>query len=160
MDETMELLRRSDVFRGLSDEQLGRVLALGQQRQFGEGETIVREDEQGQTCFFLLGGRVDIEVSAPFAGGAKGNAQRLATIKRGEMFGELSLVDGFLRSASARAADAVDALSFDNAELGGLMENDPAIGYRIMHNIANVLSGRIRSTNMKLRNALSDIFYY
>ena len=155
--EVQELLKRSDVFAGLDQAQLGRMIELGELRTFPEGETIVQEDRQGTSCFFLVSGRVDIEIQAAFAGRTP---QKLATLKRGEMFGELSLVDGFLRSATARAAEPVEVLVFENEKVEALMAEDPAIGFRIMRNMANVLSSRIRSTNMKLRNALSDIFYY
>lgn len=156
-DAVKDLLKRSDVFSGLGEPQIDAVMGLGTRETLPAGTVIVEEDKQGTSCFFLLQGRVDIEIRPPFAGGGP---QKLATIKRGEMFGELSLVDGFLRSATARAADEIELLRFDNEALGKLMEEDTQIGYRIMKNVANVLSGRIRSTNMKLRNALSDIFYY
>lgn len=153
--EERELLKRSQVFAGLDDEQLTRVLDLGEACAFPENEVIVIEDKQGVDCYFVLGGRVGIEIQSPFGSAT----QKIATIKRGEMFGELSLVDGFLRSATARANDEVVALRFNNARLEELMEDDPRIGFRIMRNLANVLSSRIRNTNMKLRNALSDIIY-
>ena len=60
----------------------------------------------------------------------------------------------------ARAVEQVSVLRFNNAALEQLMDADSDIGYRIMRNVANVMSARIRSTNMKLRNALSDILYY
>jgi CRP-like cAMP-binding protein len=156
-DETFEALKRSDVYAGLSDEQLKAVLALAEERSYAEGVTIVEEDSRAEACFFLTSGRVDIEVRGSYAGRGP---QRLATLKRGEMFGELSLVDGFLRSATARAADPVTALVFENVKLEAFMQADPAAGYRIMRNVANVLAGRMRTMNMKLRNALSDILYY
>lgn len=157
MSDHLEALKRSDVFAGLTDEQLVAVIGLGEHKSYAEGDTIVEEDSKAEACFFLLTGRVDIELRASYSGRGP---QKLATLKRGELFGELSLVDGFLRSATARAVDAVEVLSFDNARLEGLMEGDPAVGLVIMRNIANVLSTRIRGTNMKLRNALSDILYY
>jgi CRP/FNR family cyclic AMP-dependent transcriptional regulator len=152
-----ELLKRSDMFAGLTEEQLGRIVALATSHAHVEGDVIVEEDQKGARCYFVSSGRVDIEIRPPFAGRA---AQKIATIKSGECFGELSLVDGFLRSATARAIEPVEVVAFDNAALEKLMEEDPRIGFRIMRNIASVLSARIRTTNMKLRNALSDIFYY
>ncbi|MCO5165793.1 MAG: cyclic nucleotide-binding domain-containing protein [Planctomycetes bacterium] len=157
MIRNLELLKRSDIFGGLSDEQLARVLELARPQVFSEGQTIIEEDQRGTDCHFLLAGRVDIEIRAPFAGRGP---QRIATLKVGEMFGELSLVDGFLRSATARAVEPTEVLSFENTALEALMEQDPRIGYRIMRNVANVLAARMRTTNMKLRNALSDVFYY
>ena len=152
------LLKHSQVFEGLSDEQVDRVAELGQVETFPEDTVVVEEDKAGKSCYFVLKGRVDIEIRSPFGGSDK--VQKIATIKRGEMFGELSLVDGFLRSASARAVEAIEVLAFENTRLEQLMEDDPRIGYQIMRNVANVLSSRIRTTNMKLRNTLSDILYY
>ena len=157
-DSHRNLLKHSQVFEGLTDEQLDRVAALGEVETFPEDAVIVEEDKAGKSCYFVIQGRVDIEIRSPFGGSDK--VQKIATIKRGEMFGELSLVDGFLRSASARAAEAIEVLAFENAKLEHLMEEDPRIGYQIMRNVANVLSSRIRTTNMKLRNTLSDILYY
>lgn len=157
MSENGDLLARSDMFQGLGAAQAQAVVELGEVRAFDEGAVIVKEDEKAEACFFVLAGRVDIEVRATYSGRGP---QKIATLKRGEVFGELSLVDGFLRSATARAAEHVELLAFDNAKLEELMGADPALGFRIMKNVANVLSGRIRATNMKLRNALSDILYY
>jgi len=153
--EERELLKRSQVFAGLNDEQLARLHTLGEACTFEENEVIVEEDKQGVDCYFVLGGRVDVIIRSPFGSAS----QKIATIKRGEMFGELSVVDGFLRSATAKASDPVSALRFSNAKLEELMDDDPRIGFQIMRNLANVLSSRIRNTNMKLRNALSDILY-
>jgi CRP/FNR family transcriptional regulator/CRP/FNR family cyclic AMP-dependent transcriptional regulator len=157
MGEHDDLLIRSDMFQGLDEGQIEAIVAIGECRSFGPGAEIVQEDETANAVFFLLSGRVDIEIRAAYAGRGP---QRLATLKRGEVFGELSLVDGFLRSATARAGDAVEVLAFDNAKLEALMSADPTAGFRIMRNIANILGSRIRTTNMKLRNALSDILYY
>jgi CRP/FNR family transcriptional regulator, cyclic AMP receptor protein len=157
MSDNGDLLARSDMFLALDEPQIQTVLDLGEVRTFSEGAVIVEEDEKAEACFLVLSGRVDIEVRATYSGRGP---QKIATMKRGEVFGELSLVDGFLRSATARAVDSVEVLTFDNTKLEALMAADPALGYRIMKNVANILSGRIRVTNMKLRNALSDILYY
>lgn len=157
MTPNLELLRRSDVFGGLDDAQLTRVLSLAEPQVFAEGAAILEEDQRGACVYFIAAGRVDIEIRPPFSGRAP---QKIATLKGGDVFGELSLVDGFLRSATARAVEPTEVLGFENTALEKLMEDDPRIGYRIMRNIANILSSRIRTTNMRLRNAISDIFYY
>lgn len=157
MTTNLERLEQSGAFTGLSPEQLARLEALAKPVQFEAGQVLLEEDERGKRFFLLLGGRVDIELRPPFEGR---DPQRLATIKPGEVLGELALVDGFLRSATGRASEAVEALEFENQAVEALMDEDPAIGYRIMRNLAGQLAQRIRSTNMKLRNALGDIFYY
>ena len=157
MIKNLEMLKRSDVFGGLTDDQVGRILELARPQVFAEGATIVEEDQKGSSCYFITSGRVDIEIRPPFAGA---RMQKIATIKSGEVFGELSLVDGFLRSATARAIEPTEVMAFENTAMEKLMEQDPRIGYRVMKNIANVLAARIRTTNMKLRNAIADVFFY
>ncbi len=154
---SIELLKRSDVFAGLTDEQLERVDALAERVSVPEDAAIVEEDERGTRCYLLVTGRVEIEVRPPYG---DRRPQKIATITAGQPFGELSLVDGFLRSATARALEPTELLAFENKRLEELMADDPKIGYRVMRNLASLLAARIRSTNMKLRNALSDVFYY
>lgn len=157
MAEALELLRKSAVFAHLTPEQLARIEALGRRIAFDEGQLLLEEDTAGEGCYFLLEGRLEVEVRSPFAGRPP---QKLATIHPGELVGELSLVDGHLRSASVRALETGAALEISNTALLALLEQDPAIGFRVMRNLAHQLSQRIRSTNMKLRNALMDVLYY
>ena len=152
-----ELLQASEIFAGLDEAQLERLAELAEEEAHPEGSVVVEEDTRGSACYFLLQGRVDVEIGSPLPGRAP---QTLATLKKGESFGELSLVDGYLRSASVRAVAPIELLRFDSAAMETLMEEDPAIGYRVMRNVARVLATRIRSSNMKLRNALSDVLFY
>ncbi len=150
-------LKRSGVFQGLDDRELALIEALCDRKEIAEGTLILEEDGKGGQVFLLLSGRVDIEIRAPFDGK---RAQKIATLRSGELFGEVSLVDGFLRSANARAAESCTVLCLDDKKLRALMESDPALGFKVMKNLARVLATRIRDTNMKLRNTLSEITYY
>ena len=152
-----EALRRSGVFQGLSDEELGKVEALCLKREFREGELIIEEDRKGSYVFLILAGRVQIEVRSPFD---PKRSQPIALLRSGELFGEVSLVDGFLHSANARAAERCEVLALDDGKLRALMDSDPALGFTIMKNLARILAARLRETNMKLRNTLSEITYY
>jgi CRP-like cAMP-binding protein len=152
-----DALRRSGVFQGLDDRELSKIEALCERREFVDGTLIVQEDSKGGQVFLLLSGRVHIEVRSPFEAG---RSQTIATLRGGELFGEVSLADGFLRSANARAAERTEVLSIDDAKLRAAMEADTTLGYKVMKNLARVLATRIRDTNMKLRNTLSEITYY
>ena len=68
MIKNLEMLKRSDVFNGLTDEQLGRVFELAKPQVFAEGAMILEEDQKGASCYFTTSGRVDIEIRAPFSG--------------------------------------------------------------------------------------------
>jgi CRP-like cAMP-binding protein len=152
-----DALKHADVFKGLTEDELSKVEKLCRTDQVAEGVLILEEDKKGGSVFLLLSGRVDIEIRPPFDAKA---AQRIATIKPGELFGEITLVDGFLRSANARAVESCTIASIDDAKLRDLMERETAVGYKVMKNLARVLAGRVRDTNMRLRNTLSEMLYY
>ena len=46
-----------------------------------------------------------------------------------------------------------------DGKLVDLMEQDHTVGYKVMKNVAHVLAARIRETNLRLRNAISDVLY-
>jgi hypothetical protein len=46
-----------------------------------------------------------------------------------------------------------------NDGLRRLLEENPALGYRVMENVARLLAGRIRETNLKLRNTIANLLY-
>jgi CRP/FNR family transcriptional regulator, cyclic AMP receptor protein len=154
---TRDALHRSGVFQGLDEKELAKIEALCERREFADGTLIVQEDQKGGQVFLLLSGRVSIEVRSPFEAG---RAQTIATLRSGELFGEVSLADGFLRSANTRAAEKCEVLSIDDGKLRAAMEDDPALGFKVMKNLARVLAARIRDTNMKLRNTLTEITNY
>ncbi len=154
--EHKEAMRQSDLFRTLSDEEIGRVADLCEQRSYPADGAIINEDERGTEIFVVVKGRVDIEIRRPLGGDA---SQTIDTLGPGHVFGELTLVDGFLRSATVRARGPVECLVIPDGKLISLMDADHTIGYRIMRNVSQVLSARIRETNLRLRNALADVIF-
>jgi CRP-like cAMP-binding protein len=154
---TREVLADVPLFKALSDEELEAVEKIAQTKTFKANDILIEEDSSGGAFFVVLSGRVDVEIRPPLSSDPP---QRIATLKPGEVVGELSLVDGHRRSASARAISAVDALALDEKQFRALMQREPAIGFKVMRELARVLSARVRDTNLKLRNALSDLISY
>lgn len=148
-----DALRKSEVFSKLSDDEVAKIEPLCQLTSFEPGHLVIEEDQKGGRCFVIVKGRVDIEIRNPFGE----DTTKIATIRAPDMLGELSLVDGFLRSANARASDKVTVIAVDDTRLRALMEQDASIGYKLMREISKILATRIRDTNLKLRNALADI---
>lgn len=154
--DVSKVLQESDLFRGLDAAQLARVAVLAESRPFADGDAVVFEDQPGGELFVIASGRFEITISPPFGGG---ESQRICTLEPGELFGEVSLVDGFRRSATVRALGASHVVAIADDRLRRLMEEDAKIGYHVMRNLARVLAARIRDTNLKLRNTLSNLLY-
>lgn len=129
-----KLLDRVQVFRGMSGDELIHLLEAAEKCTFQPGETIVREGSTGAWLYVIIDGQVTVLKSA------KGKSAELARLQPGDSFGEMSLIDQQLRSASVIADTACVMLR--------LSENacwkHPDSSARIYRNIARILSQRLR----------------
>jgi CRP-like cAMP-binding protein len=81
--------------------------------------------------------------------------QAIATLRRGQSFGELALVDEGIRSASAQCTSAkADLLLIPRTELLDLCDMDRDLGYKLMRNIASDLATKLRTTDLLVRDQL------
>ena len=119
-----------------------------------EGKCLILEFASSPGYWGLPGGRIDKGESAKVAFSRELKEEIVYTMHDGQIFGELSLVDGSPRSASVKAQNKVRTCRFDFDILNELLEKKPRIGYLLMKNIAVIISARIRNTNMLWRNSL------
>ncbi|MDA0239585.1 MAG: cyclic nucleotide-binding domain-containing protein [Proteobacteria bacterium] len=96
--------RRNAINFGEDERRTGHDRRLDSRRgertiEFEDGDYIFREQETGDSAFIVKSGRVEIVKSA-----SSGEAV-MASLKPGELFGEMALIDNQPRMASARAAD-------------------------------------------------------
>lgn len=155
---TLGVLRQADIFYGFSPEQLERVASISQERQVGAGEIIFRENSSSDELFIIARGEVEILVDPALVSDRPDTPSRpttIATLRRGQSFGEVALVDQGLRSATARSASHDTALlAIPRAGLLALCDSDPLLGYRLMFNLAADLALKIRNTDLRVREQL------
>jgi CRP/FNR family cyclic AMP-dependent transcriptional regulator len=153
MQMVLPVLRDADVFYNLSAEQLERIAAICTMIRPSKGTILLRENCPGDEMYLISSGSVDVLVD-PAMLGLKTDAAptTVATLRRGQTFGEVVLVDEGLRSAIVRVAeDNTVLLSIRRDDLIRLCEQDYELGYLIMRNIAADLAFKIRSTDLMVR---------
>ena len=97
----VQFLEDSPLFQSLSMQQLASISKDVQTRRFGQGEIIFREGDPGQMLYLVRSGQVRI-----FVNGLDGTETSVILFGRpGDMFGELAVIDGLPRSATAVALD-------------------------------------------------------
>ncbi|MBT3233080.1 MAG: cyclic nucleotide-binding domain-containing protein [Calditrichaeota bacterium] len=146
-----DALAKAGLIKGMDEAEVDDLIEIAEEREFSNGISIIREDSKTRDLYIVLKGRATVTLSIP-SGELK--EEIVYTMHDGQIFGELSLVDGSPRSASVKAQNKVRTCRFDFDILNELLEKKPRIGYLLMKNIAVIISARIRNTNMLWRNSL------
>ena len=135
-----ELLQQHPLLARLSLEQVLRFAQAGELERFEPGEDIVVEGTLGDSLYLILAGAASVHI-----GGAQ--TRPLATLRPGEFFGEMSLVEPAVRSATVRAREATEVFRVPHYALANLLDDDPVVLHLVLVTIIRVLSKRLRDTN-------------
>jgi CRP/FNR family cyclic AMP-dependent transcriptional regulator len=156
MTAIVTYLKQSDIFFQLTQTQLELVANLCHEVVYSADQILFEENSSSKELYIIAHGEVDILVStAMITGKTPANIPDkvvITTLKRGQSFGEVALVDEGLRSATARAAvKDTHLLIIPRDKLIMLCETYPQLGYRLMYNLAADLAMKLRNTDLKIR---------
>ena len=158
MSNIVNYLKQSDIFYQFTPTQLEMVANLCQEVIFQAGEIIFKENSDSKELYVIVQGEVEILINPSTIGSVSENKYKdsvIATLRRGQSFGEVALVDEGLRSASARAVQkGTRLLVVSRDKLIMLCETYPQLGYRLMYNLAADLAMKIRNTDLRIREQL------
>ncbi|HEX5100349.1 MAG TPA: DUF1003 domain-containing protein [Polyangiaceae bacterium] len=139
------LLREIPLFESMEDSDL---IVLGNkltQKAFGEGDVIFDQGDEGDAMYLIEEGAVDI------VAGSGSQRVTLASLFSGQYFGELSLLDGAPRSATALAARPTHALALERDHFVEFVRSRPEAALSIMHELGE----RMRATNELMTRTVS-----
>jgi len=105
-----------------------------------DGELVFREGDETTEMFIVQSGRIEIVKDVA------GHEVRLAILERGSFFGEMSLLEGLPRSATAKALGETKLLVLRPGSLLLQIRRDPTFAFELLQQ----MSGRIRDLNDKL----------
>jgi CRP/FNR family transcriptional regulator, cyclic AMP receptor protein len=124
-------LARIPFFAGLDSPALERVAAGTRTRRFRRGEVIFHAGDPGDALFIIVSGEVKIALPSE-----AGDEAILATLRAGDVFGELALLDGAPRSASASALVATEAVVLPRDPFLELIAAEPAVRDALLASLA------------------------
>lgn len=139
----IEFLQQVPLFYKLNDKQLGYIADICTKKQFKAGTVLFREKEPGSVFYIVYSGSVKLYLS-----NQSGDEKILSIFKTGDSFGELSLIDGKPRSASAQALEDSVMIALSANNFLELLKWNFEITLCIMQELAQ----RLRDTNQHVHD--------
>lgn len=127
MPADTSLLTSVPLFERFSDEERAELAAQLDEEEFAQGQLIFKRGDPGGAIFIVASGEVEI-----FIEDSTGKRIVFETARAGDFFGELSLLDGQPRSASAQALSSTRALRVDRADLEHLFARHPTAAMDVL----------------------------
>jgi CRP-like cAMP-binding protein len=128
------MLESVPLFRDLSAADLGTLASSLRTRRYRRGEVIFHQGDPGDALHIIISGRV--KISSPSESGVEAI---LTTLRPGEFFGSLALLDGAPRSASATAIEATETLILPRDRFRQLVNDWPEIRDHVFAELAREL---------------------
>lgn len=142
-------LRRFRAFRHFSDSQLFLLGQTGHSEAFRQAQVIMREDYEERDVFVILAGKVQVCRRSPIG------TQTLATLGVGDLFGDVSFVDGKPRSSTVIGAEAGTLLRLGAKDLEQLSTANRELGVALLWTFWHALAAKTRAANASMTQIIS-----
>lgn len=135
IENTVNLLKRIPLFRGLKRRQLERLANKFVERAYDADATIVEQGKGGEGFFIIISGQAEVIH-------LRSDDSRVVLNPLGpaEFFGELALLTNTMRTASVVATDQVNCLVLTRWDFLGLLKDDAEMSVTVLQELAERFS--------------------
>jgi CRP/FNR family cyclic AMP-dependent transcriptional regulator len=143
--EAIEVLRRSDVFHYIEEDELKLVEKMGTPMTFEAGAIICRQDREEENIYVIEEGLVSILLEL-----GPTEKRQIQTATNFECFGWSATIPPFRCTSTAKALERTKVLAFKGKELRNLISTNPKLCAEIAGGVAYVISQRLRAAFSQL----------
>jgi len=140
----------SPIFTGLATKEIEFLGSIFTVASVAAGKSIFTENMAGESLYLIGDGTVQISQML-----AEVDEQSMVMLNRGDIFGEMAVIDGGQRLASARAIKAAQLFCLSRKNFNSLVREKPRMGLQLTLNIARIFSARIRDAKSDYRKMLT-----
>lgn len=147
--QNIQKLMAMPPLRKFETDNLRKLIRLSKIREYEPGETIIEEGGEDAYLYFLLSGKIQVKKDGVPVG---------AIEEKGEIFGEMRIIDGKTRSATAIAETETVCLAVDTSATDRLGSDDERAAFLLIiyRVITEFISIRLRTTTDALVNAIRE----
>lgn len=143
-----DVMLRMRALSGMDDQQLHAFIRYMEIFTLDSMTVAVREGDRGDAMYLILEGELRVRVIK------HGKESILATLKAGDFFGEISLLDEGPRSADVVTNDRSTLLKISAASFAKLRREAPSVAEPFLHSLGQILVGRMRILNKRYVDSL------
>lgn len=146
----LDILTEIELFSELDYNSLTNLSNLFEEKIYNQDEIIFKEDSIGTSMMMITSGEVRIsQISDPQT------EEALIILKKGDVFGEMALLEDMPRSATVIANTNVIIFEVQREKFLNFLENNKEAGVKILMKLAKILSSRLRETDAKVKAFVS-----
>ncbi|MEE8185148.1 MAG: cyclic nucleotide-binding domain-containing protein [Thermodesulfobacteriota bacterium] len=139
-----KILREMSFFDDLNDTELDVIAGVLERKKFKVGDIVFKENEDGDSLYIIRKGEVKACKTAP-----DGELLTLTLMKDGDIFGEMSFLDGRARTASIVAMTEVETFVITKSEFERLVDDNPRMIYKMLKNLVYHIHSIVRGMNAR-----------
>lgn len=143
MLDKRSLLSANYLFRDLDQQLIDQLTQLAVTRRLGSGEVLFFKGDEGDALYGILDGRVRISTTAP-----NGKEVVLSMMERGDVFGEIALLDGLDRTADAIGAETTELLMLQRRDFLPFLKAEPDLATHLL----SIVCKRLRDTSARIED--------
>ena len=149
-----EMLAAPTALAQLTPDEAREVVSFMKPHKIAEGVTFIKEGDTDDTDFMLL--VLDGEVMIESIVVSRTEPITVTVLGPGSLIGEMGLLDGEPRYATCTALDEVEAAVLTRPAVARLIQENPAVGAKLLVKITQLLAQRLRNTSNQLVKRLLD----
>jgi CRP/FNR family transcriptional regulator, cyclic AMP receptor protein len=139
MSAIRDQLAAVPLFESLNSKSLDRLEKIARTREFKPGDVIVKEGDEGVGFFLITSGKVDL---------TRGDTA-IATLKQGQFFGEMALLDNHRRSATVTAVEPTTTIAMLRSDFVAELRANNDLALEML----SEMSRRVREADERLTHA-------
>lgn len=143
-------LKECNVFEGLNDAQIEKLVSIAKEESFPTGTLLYKEGDPSTHLYLVQQGKVFLEMKTDMGPTRPPMQVIIDVVTRREAFGWSAFVEPNLHTLSALIAEPTRIITFDGGKLRAMMEEDCGMGYEVMKGLARLLATRLNHTRVLL----------
>lgn len=148
VDSTLDaesLFAETNLFRGLSTEEVREIVRVSEQRQLAPGDVLFEQGDEARALYMIQSGEFEVRATSPYA-----DEVVLAQLGPGAVVGEMALLEGGRRSATVEALSDSTIFELSHAAFNALRGKKRHAAYKLILNLARTLGERRRQADARV----------